>query len=122
MGSTRQRPLKHARIRTARMHRISSRLGRRSAKILRPWFTCGVAMAPILAISISYILGRELYNAMAWLYGVCHLSLNRSVCLKVAQKLPGAVIDSAGMSLVNPVASFSSKYHAVISHSAKYAP
>ena len=51
--------------------RICNRVGRRYAHILRPWFTCGVVVALMLAASISYILVREMGNAAAWLYGVC---------------------------------------------------
>ena len=45
-------------------------MGRRYANVLRPWFTCGVVVAPMLAVSISYILLKEMGNAAAWLYGV----------------------------------------------------
>ena len=45
-------------------------MGRQYAHILRPWFTCGVIVAPLLAASISYILVKEMANAAAWLYGV----------------------------------------------------
>ena len=50
--------------------RAFSKVGRRYSRALKIWFTFGVVVAPMLAVSISYILCRELFNAAAWLYGV----------------------------------------------------
>ncbi|CAK0736192.1 hypothetical protein CVIRNUC_000706 [Coccomyxa viridis] len=51
-------------------NRSFTRFGRQNSKLLRAWFTCGVVVAPMLAVSISFILVRELWNAAAWLHGL----------------------------------------------------
>ena len=54
------------------MCRIFYKFGRQHNAALRQWYSMGVAVAAMLAMSVVFMLLQEVWLTIAWIKEVCH--------------------------------------------------